>query len=93
MATAVPLPTPLPTVAGGNVLPVVATPRANRLIVKNADEYVDLQSRLRNLEATWDRIRTFLDQAQNVEEALKVNAELKTVEIQIYLPRESLCES
>ena len=30
------------------------------------DEYVDLESRLRNLEATRDRIREFLDQAQNV---------------------------
>ncbi len=164
IATAVPLPTPLPTLAGGNVLPVAAAPRANRLIVKNADlqltvehtdvaidrltqivgdvggyiissrvwyqawldkeykyasitlgvpvdqfetamrrlrdialsvdderaggqdvtdEYVDLQSRLRNLEATRDRIRTFLDQAQNVEEALKVNEELKAVEAEI----------
>ncbi|HOU13554.1 MAG TPA: DUF4349 domain-containing protein [Anaerolineae bacterium] len=163
-ATAVPMPTPLPTLAGGNVLPVVAAPRANRMIVKNADllltvqntdvaidrltqvvgdvggyiissrvwyqpwldkeykyasltlgvpvdqfetamrrlrdlaltvdderaggqdvtdEYVDLQSRLRNLEATRDRIRTFLDQAQNVEEALKVNTELKSVEAEI----------
>jgi len=161
---AVSLPTPLPAVAAADVLPVVAVPRANRLIVKNADlqltvqstdvaidrltqvvgdvggyiissrvwyqswldkeykyasltlgvpvdqfesamrrlrdialtvdderaggqdvtdEYVDLQSRLRNLEATRDRIRTFLDQAQNVEEALKVNAELKAVEAEI----------
>jgi len=165
--TAVPaamLPTPLPAVSGGNVLPAVAAPRTNRLIVKNADlqltvertdvaidrltqivgdvggyiissrvwyqswldkeykyasltlgvpvdqfesamrrlrdialtvdderaggqdvtdEYVDLDSRLRNLEATRDRIRTFLDQAQNVEEALKVNQELKAVEAEI----------
>jgi hypothetical protein len=156
-------PTPLPAVAGANVLPAVA-PRANRLIVKNADlqltventdvaidrltqivgdvggyivssrvwyqswldvdykyasvtlgvpvdefesamrrlrdialtvdderaggqdvtdEYVDLESRLRNLEATRDRIRTFLDQAKTVEEALKVNEELKAVEAEI----------
>jgi hypothetical protein len=47
------------------------------------DEYVDLQSRLRNLEATRDRIRAFLDQAQTVEEALRVNEELKTVEDEI----------
>jgi hypothetical protein len=47
------------------------------------DEYVDLQSRLDNLEATRDRIRGFLDQAVNVEEALRVNAELAAVEDQI----------
>ncbi|MBN2391785.1 MAG: DUF4349 domain-containing protein, partial [Anaerolineae bacterium] len=156
--------TPLPAIAGANVLPAVAAPRANRFIVKNADlqltventdvaidrltqvvgdvggyiissrvwyqswldaeykyasvtlgvpvdqfeaamrrlrdialtvdderaggqdvtdEYVDLESRLRNLEATRDRIRTFLDQAQTVEEALKVNEELKAVEAEI----------
>jgi hypothetical protein len=160
----VPMPTPLPTSSGGNVLPAVAAPRTNRLIVKNADlqltventdvaidrltqvvgdvggyiissrvwyqswldteykyasitlgvpvdqfeaamrrlrdialtvdderasgqdvtdEYVDLESRLRNLEATRDRIRTFLDQAKDVDEALKVNEELKDVEAEI----------
>jgi hypothetical protein len=47
------------------------------------DEYVDLESRLRNLEATRDRIRTFLDQAQDVEEALEVNEELAAVEEEI----------
>ncbi len=165
-ATQVPMvmPTPLPTLSGGNALPAVAAPRTNRLIVKNADlqltvehtdvaidrltqivgdvggyiissrvwyepwldveykyasitlgvpvdqfetamrrlrdialsvvderasgqdvtdEYVDLKSRLNNLEATRDRIRTFLDQAQSVEEALKVNEELKAVEAEM----------
>jgi len=43
------------------------------------DEYVDLQSRLGNLEATRDRIRTFLDQAQTVDEALRVNEQLAAV--------------
>ncbi|HPD42084.1 MAG TPA: DUF4349 domain-containing protein, partial [Anaerolineae bacterium] len=47
------------------------------------DEYVDLQSRLGNLEATRDRIRTFLDQAQTVDEALRVNEQLAAVEAQI----------
>ncbi len=47
------------------------------------DEYVDLESRLGNLEATRDRIREFLEQAQDVEEALKVNQELTAVEGQI----------
>jgi hypothetical protein len=47
------------------------------------DEYVDLQSRLGNLEATRDRIREFLDQAQSVEESLRINAELTIVEEQI----------
>jgi hypothetical protein len=47
------------------------------------DEYVDLQSRLRNLEATRDRIRGFLDQAESVEESLRINEELKAVEAEI----------
>ncbi len=47
------------------------------------DEYVDLQSRLGNLEATRDRIRTFLDQAQTVDEALRVNAQLAVVEADV----------
>lgn len=47
------------------------------------DEYVDLDSRLRNLEATRDRIRQFLDQAETVEEALRVNEQLKAVEAEI----------
>ena len=47
------------------------------------DEYVDLQSRLDNLKATRDRIREFLEQAQDVEDALEVNAELTAVEDQI----------
>ena len=45
--------------------------------------YVDLQSRLRNLEVTRERIRAFMEQAQNVEEALMVNAELKAIEAEI----------
>ena len=49
------------------------------------DEYVDLQSRLENLTATRDRIRTFLDQAKTVEEALQINDELKAVEEEIEL--------
>jgi hypothetical protein len=47
------------------------------------DEYVDLQSRLGNLEATRDRIREFLNQAQTVEESLRVNEELAAIEEQI----------
>jgi hypothetical protein len=47
------------------------------------DEFVDLQSRLLNLEATAARIREFLKQAQTVEEALKVNAQLTEIEGQI----------
>ncbi|HQE92471.1 MAG TPA: DUF4349 domain-containing protein [Anaerolineae bacterium] len=163
-ATPAPRPTPLPDVAAADVLPMAATSRPDRLIVKNADlqltvedtdiaidrltqvvgdvggyiissrvwyqawldvnykyasmtlgvpvdqfeaamrrlralaltvdderaggqdvtdEYVDLQSRLRNLETTRDRIRTFLEQAQTVEEALRVNEELKAVEAEI----------
>jgi hypothetical protein len=46
-------------------------------------EYVDLESNLKNLQATRDRIRGFLDQATTVEEALKVNEQLAQVEGQI----------
>ncbi len=46
-------------------------------------EYVDLESRLRNLEATRDRIRTFLDEAKDVEESLDVNRELSEIEAEI----------
>ncbi len=47
------------------------------------DEYVDLESRLKNLEATRDRIREFLVQAKTVKEALEVNQQLSEVEDQI----------
>jgi hypothetical protein len=47
------------------------------------DEYVDLQSRLGNLEATRDRIRQFLNQAKDVEESLRVNDQLAAIEEQI----------
>lgn len=46
-------------------------------------EYVDLESRLRNLEATRDRIKTFLDQAKTVDEALKINQQLSDIEAEI----------
>jgi hypothetical protein len=46
-------------------------------------EYVDLQSQLGNLEATRDRIRSFLDNAKTVEESLRINQELTTIESQI----------
>ncbi len=44
------------------------------------DQYVDLESQVRNLEATADRIREFLKKAQTVDEALKVNQQLAQVE-------------
>lgn len=47
------------------------------------DQYVDLQSQLTNLQATRDRIKSFLDQATNVDEALRINQELANVEAQI----------
>jgi len=47
------------------------------------EEYVDLTSRLGNLEATADRVRAFLDEANNVEDALAVNHELSSLEEQI----------
>lgn len=47
------------------------------------EEYVDRRARLENLEATADRVRGFLEQADNVEEALAVNAELSRLESDI----------
>lgn len=44
------------------------------------DEYVDLNARLENLRVTQTRLRSFLDQATTVEEALNVNAELSKIE-------------
>lgn len=46
-------------------------------------EYVDLNSRLSNLEATRDRIQGFLDEAKNVDEALKINQQLSDIEAEI----------
>jgi hypothetical protein len=46
-------------------------------------EYVDLQSRLKNLESTRDRLREFLAEAENTEEALNVNRELSQIEGEI----------
>ena len=47
------------------------------------EQFTDLQSRLRNLEATSSRIRDFLTKATTVEESLKINAQLGEVDRQI----------
>ncbi len=47
------------------------------------EEYIDLSARLENLEATADRVRAFLDETKNVEEALAVNQELSRLEGEI----------
>ena len=47
------------------------------------EEFVDLDSRLKNLEATRDRLQAFLDKAENVDEALKVNQSLSEIQGQI----------
>jgi hypothetical protein len=47
------------------------------------DEFVDLSSRLSNLEATASRVRNFLDEARNVDDALAVNQELSRLEGEI----------
>lgn len=47
------------------------------------EEYVDLDARVANLEATADRVRSFLDESRNVEEALAVNQELSRLEGEI----------
>ena len=46
-------------------------------------EYVDLESRLTNLEATAARVRQFLDAATTVEESLEVSAQLSELEQEI----------
>jgi len=43
-------------------------------------EVVDLRAQIANLEATSARVRAFLDQANTVEEALQVNAQLTELE-------------
>jgi hypothetical protein len=48
-----------------------------------SDEYVDLQSRVTNLEATAMRIRELLKDAKTVDEALQVNIKLSEVESEI----------
>ena len=47
------------------------------------EEFVDLSARLENLEATADRVRSFLGDTETVEEALAVNAELSRLEGEI----------
>ncbi len=62
---------------------------AVRVIDENASgedvtsQYVDLQSELNNLQATRDRIKSFLDDAKSVDEALRINQQLSDVEVQI----------
>jgi hypothetical protein len=48
-----------------------------------SQEYVDLQSRLNNLEATAARIREFLAKATKVSDALEINRQLSDIEGQI----------
>lgn len=47
------------------------------------EEFVDVSARLENLEATAERVRDFLDDAETVEEALAVNQELSRLESDI----------
>lgn len=61
----------------------VSTTRQTSASQDVTEEYVDLSARLDNLQATADRVRTFLDEAQNVEEALAVNRELSRLEGEI----------
>ncbi|GAB4500742.1 MAG: hypothetical protein Fur0035_02820 [Anaerolineales bacterium] len=48
-----------------------------------SSEFVDLQSQLTNLQATRDRIRSFLADAKTVDESLRINQELSAIEAQI----------
>lgn len=47
------------------------------------DQYVDLQSQLTTLEATRERVQSFLDDAKTVDEALRINMELANLDAQI----------
>jgi hypothetical protein len=47
------------------------------------NEYVDLQSKLTNLEATAARVREFLNKAKTIEETLTISAQLAELEAQI----------
>jgi hypothetical protein len=47
------------------------------------EEYVDLESRLRHLEATEKRLETFLDEAEDTEAALAVYEQLRQVNAEI----------
>jgi hypothetical protein len=49
------------------------------------EEFVDLEARLGNLEATRDRLQSFLDKADTVDDALKVNQSLSDLQGQIEL--------
>lgn len=48
-----------------------------------SNQFVDLQSQVTNLEATRERIKSFLADAKTVDEALRINTELANVEAQI----------
>lgn len=48
-----------------------------------SSEYADLQTRLTNLEATAARVRSFLEDAKTVEEALQVNNTLSQLEAEM----------
>jgi hypothetical protein len=47
------------------------------------DEYVDLQSRLRHLEATEERLLTFMEEAEDTEAALEVYDRLQNIQGEI----------
>ena len=47
------------------------------------EEFVDLSSRLENLQATQGRLRQLFEDAQNVEETLEVDRELRQIEGEI----------
>jgi hypothetical protein len=48
-----------------------------------SDQYVDLQSRLTNLEATAARVREFLKDAKTIEDSLRISQQLSELEVQI----------
>ena len=47
------------------------------------DEYVDLQSRLRHLDATEERLLTFMEEAEDTEAALEVYDRLQNIQAEI----------
>ncbi len=68
-----------------NKLEALAVKVENRTVTGEdvTDEFVDTQSRLRNLHATEARLLQFLKDAKTVEEALTVNQQLTELQGQI----------
>ena len=47
------------------------------------DEYVDTQARVANFQATEEALRTMIDKSESIEDALRVQGELTTIQEEI----------